>query len=183
MNDKTNFLGYSQNIGLTSNASTTLTTNSNGVNITYANGIWATPLTGGSHSNGIDYNSILTLNIINELIINLHYYTDAAVETTRFNEVLQYNKLIISETSPHEYDYYNRNIYKEFVEFVDVIDRDISKICNLIDMYLNNEELYNNKIRYIKENKYKLRDISEYFLKRNLLSIIEPSEINIDYPI
>ena len=116
-----------------------------------------------------------------KIIINLHYYTDAAVETTRFNEVLQYNKLIISETSPHEYDYYNRNIYKEFVEFVDVIDRDISKICNLIDMYLNNEELYNNKIRYIKENKYKLRDISEYFLKRNLLSIIEPSEINIDY--
>ena len=116
-----------------------------------------------------------------KIIINLHYYDDPAIETTRLNEVLQYNKLIISETSSHEYDYYNRNIYKEFVEFVDVIDRDISDLCSLIDMYLNNDELYNHKIKYIKENKHKLRDISEYFLKRNLLSIIEPSKININY--
>lgn len=116
-----------------------------------------------------------------KIIINLHYYDDAAIETARFNEVLQYNKLIISETSPHKYDYYNRNIYKEFVEFVNVIDTDISELCSLIDMYLNNEELYNDKIKYIKENKHKLRDISEYFLKRNLLSIIEPSKININY--
>ena len=83
MNDKTTFLGYSQNIGLTSNASTTLTTNSNGVNITYANGIWATPLTGGSHSNGIDYNSILTL-ITNQN--NMVKQVKVAVFTVERNE-------------------------------------------------------------------------------------------------
>ena len=48
MNDTTNFLGYSQNIGLTSNTSATLTTNCNGTINTYADGNWATALNGGS---------------------------------------------------------------------------------------------------------------------------------------
>ena len=63
MNDKTNFIGYSQNIGLTSNSSTTLTTNCNGTVNTYIDGNWATPLNGGNsliYSNGSDYNSIST---------------------------------------------------------------------------------------------------------------------------
>ncbi len=64
MNDKTNFLGYSQAVGLSTNASTTLTTNCNGTVNTYIDGNWATPLNGGSglsYSNGSDYNSISTL--------------------------------------------------------------------------------------------------------------------------
>jgi hypothetical protein len=47
MNDKTNFIGYSQTLGLLSgNSSTTLTTNCNGTVNTYADGNWATPLNG-----------------------------------------------------------------------------------------------------------------------------------------
>ena len=47
MNDKTNFAGYSQVVGISSgNASTTLTTNCNGTVNTYADGNWATPLNG-----------------------------------------------------------------------------------------------------------------------------------------
>lgn len=65
MNDKTNFTGYSQTLGLlTGNASTTLTTNCNGTINTYADGNWATPLNGGSglsYSNGSEFNSITTL--------------------------------------------------------------------------------------------------------------------------
>lgn len=116
-----------------------------------------------------------------KIVINLHYYETAALETARFNEVLQYNKLVISETSLHENDYYNRNIYKEFVEFVDVVEQDIGGLCRLIDMYLNNDELYHKKINYIKENKYKLMDLSEYFLKRNLLQLYKPDKIEINY--
>ena len=61
MNDNTNFLGYSLNIGLTSNPSTTLTTNCNGTVNTYPDGNWATPLSGGSgitYSNGSDLTSL-----------------------------------------------------------------------------------------------------------------------------
>jgi ABC-type transport system involved in Fe-S cluster assembly fused permease/ATPase subunit len=55
MNDKTNFTGYSQTLGITS-GNTTLTTNSNGMTNTYFDGNWATPLNGGSN-----YNSLSTL--------------------------------------------------------------------------------------------------------------------------
>ena len=64
MNDKTSFLGYSQAVGLTTNASTTLTTNCNGTVNTYLDGNWATPLNGNIGtiiSNGSEYNSLSTL--------------------------------------------------------------------------------------------------------------------------
>ena len=78
MNDKTNFSGYSQAIGISGNASTTLTTNSNGAINIYADGNWATPLNGGS-----DYNSISTL-IINPN--NMVRQVKAAVFTVERNE-------------------------------------------------------------------------------------------------
>jgi len=66
MNDKTsNFVGYSQTVGISS-CDTTVTTNCNGTVNTYADNIWATPLNGNSGtiiSNGSDYYSISTLTI------------------------------------------------------------------------------------------------------------------------
>jgi len=88
-----------------------------------------------------------------KIIVNLHYYPNACVETARFNEVLCYNKLIISETSG-DADAYNRNLYADFVDFVDVIKDDLSNIsvlCDRIDRYLLDESKYNDKITYIKE--------------------------------
>ena len=86
MNDKTNFLGYSQNIGLTSNASTTLTTNCNGTINTYADGMWATPLSGANdliYTNASNYNSLSTL-ITNQN--NMVKQVKAAVFTVERNE-------------------------------------------------------------------------------------------------
>ena len=88
MNDKTNFLGYSQAVGISSgNVTTTLTTNSNGAINTYADGIWATPLNGGSsgisYSNGSDYTSLTTL-ITNQN--NMVRQVKAAVFTVERNE-------------------------------------------------------------------------------------------------
>jgi hypothetical protein len=87
MNDKTNFAGYSQVVGISSgNASTTLTTNCNGTINTYADGIWATPLNGGSglsYSNGSEYNSLSTL-ITNQN--NMVRQVKAAVFTVERNE-------------------------------------------------------------------------------------------------
>ena len=67
MNDKTsNFVGYSQTVGISALCGdTTVTTNSNGNINTYdLSGNWATPLNGGSglaYTNGSEYNSISTL--------------------------------------------------------------------------------------------------------------------------
>lgn len=120
-----------------------------------------------------------------KIIINLHYYDEAVVETARFNEVLKFNKLIISETSSSlKYDYYNVNLYKDLVVFIDNINDDLSNIDQLyatLDNYLNNQDIYDNKIEFIKKNKYKLMDQSEYFIKRNLLSALELTNVKIDY--
>jgi hypothetical protein len=105
-----------------------------------------------------------------KIIVNLHYYTNASIETARFNEVLCYNKLIISETSG-DADAYNRNLYDDFVDFVDVIKDDLSNIsvlCDRIDSYLLDESKYNDKIIYIKEQKHRLKTHSEYYVDKNI---------------
>ena len=49
MNDKTNFIGYSQAVGvLSGNTSTTTTANWDGTTHTYSGNLWATPLNGGT---------------------------------------------------------------------------------------------------------------------------------------
>jgi hypothetical protein len=95
MNDKTNLLGYSQAVGISlSNASTTLTTNCNGIVNTYHDGNWSTPHTGGSglsYSNGSDYTS-LSQAITNSN--NMNRQTKVAVFTVERNED---NKVISSK--------------------------------------------------------------------------------------
>ncbi len=88
MNDKTsNFIGYSQTLGISGNASTTVTTNCNGNISTYdLNNNWSTPLNGGSglsYSNGSEYNSLSTL-ITNQN--NMVKQTKVAVFTVERNE-------------------------------------------------------------------------------------------------
>jgi hemolysin activation/secretion protein len=86
MNDKTNFIGYSQTLGISENSSTTLTTNSNGTVNTYVDGNWATPLNGNIGtiiSNGSEYNSLSTL-ITNSN--NMNKQVKVAVFTVERNE-------------------------------------------------------------------------------------------------
>ena len=84
MNDKTNFVGYSQNIGLTSNSSTTLTTNCNGTINTYADGNWATPLSGGGGT--INYPNNLGLSTAVTHLNNMNKQVKVAVFTVERNE-------------------------------------------------------------------------------------------------
>jgi hypothetical protein len=86
MNDKTNFLGYSQAVGLTTNASTTLPTNCNGNINTYTDSNWITPPKGGiglSYIDESEYNSLSTL-ITNSN--NMVKQTKVAVFTVERNE-------------------------------------------------------------------------------------------------
>ena len=90
-----------------------------------------------------------------KIILNLHYYMDSGLETCRINEILNFNKIIISEKSPS--DIKNMDLYKDIVIFVDEIKDDIDNLVNLniiiekIKYYLN-EQNYLNKINFNKDH-------------------------------
>lgn len=74
--------------------------------------------------------------IKSKIIINLHYYDDCALESCRLNEILQYNKIIISE-KPSESDWYNQSLYNNIVDFVDIINPDSDFFTIYIYIYIN----------------------------------------------
>ena len=109
-----------------------------------------------------------------KIILNLHYYDDCALETCRINEILQYNKVIISEKSA-ESDWYSQSLYEDIVDFVDIILPDLSNIDILekkIEYYLYNYN-YVNKIKQIRDNKIILHNKSKFNLYKNLYNIIK----------
>lgn len=81
---------------------------------------------------GFECYNIEKINFIvkSKIILNLHYYKEAGLETCRINEILNYNKLIISEKS--ELDTNNMELYDNLVIFVDEIDCEMKNIKNLI---------------------------------------------------
>lgn len=98
-----------------------------------------------------------------KIIINLHYYHDACLETCRINEVLKYNKIVISE-EPKDADKFNRNLYKNTVQFIELIKNDMSNIDKVIEKInfclKNYESLKNeNEIKTIEE--YSRKQFSE----------------------
>jgi hypothetical protein len=133
-----------------------------------------------------------TKNIFNEelnkyikkskIIINLHYYNDVALEICRINEVLKFNKLVISE-KPSSTDYYNQLKYSKYVVYIDEIHNDLSNIDELyktIDFYLK-EDNYTKKINEIKLNLNDLCKKSVFHLYKNLLSIDIIKENKMEY--
>ena len=137
------------------------------------------------------YDIYFSDNLINErdkyisqskIIINLHYYKDACLETCRINEILKFNKLCISEKA-HPDDYYNQNKYENLILYVDEISDDMKNIDNLyemIDYYLDDSN-YNKKIE---ENKSRIDDLcnkSIFHLHKNLLSINRSNKNTMKY--
>jgi hypothetical protein len=85
MNDKTNFLGYNQAVGIFGNSSTTTTSNWDGITVTTTPG-WTLPPKGGiglSYIDESEYNSLSTL-ITNSN--NMVKQTKVAVFTVERNE-------------------------------------------------------------------------------------------------
>jgi len=116
---------------------------------------------------GISGNERDSLIQKSKIVINLHYYEDSCLETCRFNEVLQFNKLILSE-KPDVKDVWNQKLYDDFVVFFD--KDNIEQLYQLLDQYLD-PTAYKIKTEYIKQNKYKLMVQCTYFLNRALLSL------------
>ena len=109
--------------------------------------------------------------LINEskIIINLHYYDNTGLETCRINEILQYNKLVISE-KPSNGENDNKLLYDNIVVFCDVINDDLSNIeqlYQLIDFYIDDVN-YSKQIDLIKSNIPTLCDTLKTIVKNNM---------------
>jgi hypothetical protein len=87
-----------------------------------------------------------------KIILNIHCFPDSILETARLNEVLGFDKLIISE-AVSDFDKENQQFYSDKVVFTDIITDsldNISKLYDQIDYYLNNPQNYMN---HIEQNK------------------------------
>ena len=118
------------------------------------------------------------------IVLNISYYNNSLLETTRLNECIQYNTMVISETPKLNMD----EQYKDKVIFIQPIVGDYSEICFHIELLqkknaiVNNiNEQFNNVMNktimnYFNEQKYQL-----LFHKINLNCVRKKSmEYNID---
>jgi hypothetical protein len=100
-------------------------------------------------------------NIIaqSKIILNLHYYNDCSLEMGRINEILQFDKVVISE-KPAESDWFNKSLYNEAIDFIDVINDDLSNIERLVDRikYFLNDDNYNRFVENSKKQKQRLHN-------------------------
>jgi hypothetical protein len=80
------------------------------------------------------FNEIIT----SKIVLNIHFYKGAILETNRLNEILSCKKIIISE-KPDITDNYNYELYKNNIIFIDNIDEMYEKII----YYLETNNKYN----------------------------------------
>lgn len=84
-----------------------------------------------------------------KIILNLHYYNNALLETARLNESLQFENVIISEIP--DINDPNFELYKNGIEFVDEICTNEPNITNLIKIIDENLQMFNDGVT---KNKY-----------------------------
>ena len=80
------------------------------------------------------------------LVLNLHYYEDASLETARLNEVLPFDRLVVSERSS---DWFGMLLYQDAVEFIETIDDSLANIESLyvvLDRLLRDPYVYQSKL-------------------------------------
>jgi hypothetical protein len=106
-----------------------------------------------------------------KIIINLHFYKEAGLETCRINEILNFNKIIISENSP--LDKYNIELYNDIIVLVDIIEDDLSNIKLLI----NKVKYYLNKHNYLEKIKVNILKIQN--LEKQIINTITNTIINV----
>jgi hypothetical protein len=105
--------------------------------------------------------------IKSKIILNIHYYKNAVLETARINDVLRFNKVIISEKSCDNdiMELYNNIIY---CEEIDDNLSNINKLYDLIDYYL----IDNNYKPIIDNNNNLIKKIYDYSYD-NLLTLLK----------
>ena len=92
---------------------------------------------------------------ISKIVLNLHAFDNSIFELFRIHDILPYNCNIISEKPELQNDLYCR--YKSYINFIDIINDDLSNI-NLLEKEINNTldlNFYNhNRIDFIKRLNY-----------------------------
>lgn len=93
-----------------------------------------------------------------KIILNIHFYKDAILETYRINEVLSCGKIVISEY-PNKIDIVNYHSYKDKVIFIENMDDMYDKIIENLSKEFSNKfyNIFNSKeiIEIIEENDIK----------------------------
>ena len=118
-----------------------------------------------------------------KIILNLHNHNDSILETYKLNEILQFNTLIISETTNESNI---KKLYDDDIFFIDVIDDNLSNLQLLkykIQDLLNNFDQYNKfKSNIRKKTIENIYNNFSYNLKRNLIAsnLLNTRMINID---
>lgn len=101
-----------------------------------------------------------------KIVLNVHYYEGALIETTRLFEVLSLNSsVIVSEDS---FDKNESGRLEEFVDFVPVDD--IDKLLERIGYWLSHDEERKEKIRENQKALEKRANAFDFFFYRFLLS-------------
>lgn len=94
------------------------------------------------------YGDQLLYEILNSrIVLNIHFYKDAILETCRINEILSCRRQVISET-PNIIDFRNYELYKDSVIFVKDSDEMYRKICDVLktDTYINDINFENHPV-------------------------------------
>ncbi|ABM05142.1 Methyltransferase type 11 [Psychromonas ingrahamii 37] len=100
-----------------------------------------------------------------KVVVNIHYYENALLETTRIYESLSLNKLVISETSS---DIEQHQDIKQCVDFVDIDDIEamIARISYWIGDTENIKDKVTENISYLQS----ISDMFEFYFMRFMLS-------------
>jgi hypothetical protein len=117
--------------------------------------------------NNLFGNDLYKVIMKSKIILNIHFYKNAVLETARINDVLRFNKVIISEKSCDNdvMEFYNNIIYCD--EINDNLSN-INKLYELIDYYL----IDNNYKTIIDNNNLFIKKIHDYSYD-NLLKLLK----------
>ena len=108
-----------------------------------------------------------------KIVLNLHYYDDdAALELARFNEIVPFGKLIISERGVAD-DWFNARLYSDAVEFVDTVHDDLSNLSPLLQKltYFLHDDHYGERMRNHAACCDRLEMQSAYLLQRAMMPL------------
>ena len=67
-----------------------------------------------------------------KIVLNIHFYENAILETCRINEVLSCDKIVISE-KPNMIDIENYKIYQEKIIFINNMDEMYENIIQILE--------------------------------------------------
>lgn len=100
-----------------------------------------------------------------KVIVNIHYYEGALLETTRIYECLSNNKLVISEKSADQSAHTTLN---DIVEFVEI--GDIDQMVERVNFWVNSPDSLQEKLSQNAQKLSLLPDLFEYYFMRFMLA-------------